>query len=383
MTALPPPVMAVLLFVVWGTTALRLVWTRHGVVNTRQNVFLVLASITVLMSKSWVHRPLDETFGYGTARHFGNAIIMLSFASLFSLAVAWALGHKKWPRVHVVSMAFCALLGIALLMLSAPARAAGQRLEESGGWQYAGYFVVYAIPSLTVCATVVFVATKSLRRTSVRSERRMFGVLTGIGVVSGLDAGSMAVAAVMSAMGVTNGFTEFRTAINGVTTMFILVGMCSVAVRPAIRAAMETFQLDRPSRLRRQLSPMWRTLTDSVPGVVLELRPADRGALPSRMALHRMCVEIRDSMLVVDEYPQFGRVPPLGEDRDLSVAVGLHLSCMARAAGESPQPDTSQIRSHSVDLRNEVGELARIAGHWAQAGRIAREWVAYRESVPN
>lgn len=381
MDALPPLVTGTFLFIVWGTTAIRLIWTRDGAVNTRQNAFLVLASITVLMSKSWVREPLDRAFGFGTARHFGNAVIMLAFASLLSLAVAWVLGPVRWPRVHVLSMLGAGVLGLALLALSAPARAAGERIEVTGGWQYAAYFVIYAIPSLTFSGVVLGVSVKGVRRAPYRRGRRLFGALIALALVSVVDTASMAVAAVMTALGVTNGFTEFRVAVNGATTMFILVCMCIIAVRPALREMMVTFGFDGASRMRRRLAPMWRTLVGAVPEVVLELHPIDRNALPPEMALHRMCVEIRDAILVVDDYPQFGWAPAVDEDPEFNIAVGLHLSCIARAGGLEPGSGRDRIVSSSVDLRSEAFELSRLSKVWERAGRIARDWADYREPV--
>ncbi|NLE82184.1 MAG: hypothetical protein GX610_21910 [Rhodococcus sp.] len=391
MDVLPPLVTGVLLFVVWGTTAVRLIWTRHGAVNSRQNAFLVLASITMLLSRSWVHQPLDTAFGLGMSRHLGNAVIMLAFASLFSLVVAWVLGPERWPGVHVASMLGAAVLGLALLALGAPASSAGERIETFGGWQYPAYFGIYAIPSLTFAGAIVGISVSGLRRTTDRPDRRVFGALLALACVAAIDTTSMVAAAVMSALGVTNGFTEFRVAVNGIPTMFLLIAMCIFAVRPAVREALIGFGLDADSRMRRRLTPLWQTLSAAVPEVVLELRPADRSALPPAMALHRMCVEIRDAMLVLAEYPQFGRFPPAGEDRDLSIAIGLHLSCLARAGGEEPDGGRDSvvptvtghdhIMSTSVDLRSEARELSRLAHVWERAGRMARNWVDYRESV--
>lgn len=86
---------------------------------------------------------------------------------------------------------------------------------------------------------------------------------------------------------------------------FFVASVCAAGVVaiPLASTLLARTGWDRTGRYCRRLQPLWRDVTAAVPEIVLEL-PRDRhGRVQPATRLHRMIVEIRDSLLHLKRYP--------------------------------------------------------------------------------
>jgi hypothetical protein len=149
--------------------------------------------------------------------------------------------------------------------------------------------------------------------------------------------------------------------------IYTVVGAGVVSV-PAFTRLLERLYLDRFSRQRRRLLPLWRDLTTACPEIVY-LRHADLASNRSRYLLHRTVVEIRDCILLLSRYAGHPDAAIHAADGDPPVrqAVRLALAWSAKISGNSPSGDFVTQQSAAMDLPDEIRELSKLADQWTKA----------------
>lgn len=155
-----------------------------------------------------------------------------------------------------------------------------------------------------------------------------------------------------------------------VTSIVLLAPMVGA---PVLSLLLEAVHLDRYSRLRRRLLPLWRDLTAACPDVVYR---ADGPAATNRTRyqLHRTVVEIRDCILILSRSSRRCDEAPTSratELLELRQALMLALSWDVKMSGKPVVKDMRARRSTSNELIEECDQLGRIAAHWEPAKRLA------------
>ncbi|MCQ4120982.1 MAB_1171c family putative transporter [Rhodococcus tibetensis] len=365
----PPAYMTLpLLLIVWATTILRLTLVRSTVAERRLNAALVFASLSLVLGRPAVRDLIDGGFGYGLTRILGNVCIMLTAASLISLFCVWALGPERLPRIHLFALSAALVAGAIMIALSAPARSRGVSLADEGGWRFAAYCLTYASPIFGAACLNLSISLKAVRSAVAGRERRIFLAVIGLSVFEMADMAIVMLTGVSKAVGDGSTFTESHYDSGAFIRLFAVSAGALIALGPALRAADRRY---RSWRVARRLLPMWQTLTEAVPEVVLELRPDDRRTLSSDDRLDRMGVEIRDAILVLDRYMVFELGNQAGSAAPVVAATRLHLACKARIAGHPAHGTGVLTHSWSSDIGGEPWELARLADHWHDAEQVA------------
>jgi hypothetical protein len=357
-----------LLSIAWATTILRLLLVRSTVAERRLNAALVFASLSLVLGRPAIRDLVDGQFGYGLTRVLGNVCIMLTAASLISLFSVWALGSERLPRIHVFALSAALVAGAIMVVLSAPARSRGISLADEGGWRFAAYCFTYASPIFAAASLNLWISMKAVRSAVAGRERRIFLAVIGLSVFEMADMATVMVTGVSKAVSDGTTFTETHYDSGAFIRLFAVSAGALIALGPALRAAGRRY---RSWRVSRRLLPMWRTLTEAVPEVVLELRPKDRRTLSADDRLDRMGVEIRDAILILDRHVVFELGNQAGSAAPLIVATRLHLACRARIAGHSAHGTGVQAHSWSSDIGGEPWELAKLADHWHDAEQVA------------
>ncbi|MBA8959327.1 MAB_1171c family putative transporter [Rhodococcus opacus] len=360
-----------LLALIWGTTALRLVFVRSTVAEQRINAALVFASLSVALRRQWVRDIVDGVFGAGISSPLGNACIIFTAASLISLFSVWAFGPDRFRRIHAVTLAVAVLPAAALIVLSGPARAQGVGVKAAGGWQYTAFCIAYALPILLAALLIAGISIRSVRAAASGRDRWVFAAVIALSVFEVVSMVVVMIDGVMRTSAADDAVTESHAEAGVFLRLLVVAAGAVIALGPVLRVLLRRY---RSGRTARRLLPVWRTLTAAVPEVVFELRPEDRRALSARARRDRMEVEIRDAILVVDRYLP-GDVGDPAASPVRAAATRLHLACLARAAGHPP---VTGLYSGSSQPGGEPWELARLADHWRDAEHVAAELWARR-----
>ncbi|TQF69223.1 hypothetical protein FK531_10770 [Rhodococcus spelaei] len=368
---MPAVVMWPLLIGIWVITVIRLIVMRTGPAQRRINMILVFWAAVATLRAPEVQSALESHLtDIAVIRPLTHLFAMLAGAAILGLAAAITMGpaEPSWrqPLVYAVTLP----MGLSLLFLSGESRASGLTIEEAGGWQCAAYFVVYAIPMVIAVTVVLGLCVEVLRSAPARREGVAMVILCMMCVLSLLDNISRPVAAFFSAAHVDNALTRWRAESNDV---LFLPEVALVAVVSAIPVV--TMLLRR--RELRQLAPMWSTLTETVPQVVLPASGFEE-------RLHRTVVEIWDATMMLEPYESAAEDTSLERELDRRGIVGdkriavrrsvqLLRACERKRTGRHP---LDAAHGRSVDLGNEdpASEkrvLLGLARSWKLAATIA------------
>lgn len=240
------------------------------------------------------------------------------------------------PSNRLVTFGIPTVVVAALVGLSLPSVVAATPMHENPDWRFAAYYTLYALAPISMCLVAFRIFFVNLRK--ARILREIFGVATSlvVSVLGTLTPLAVASGAILMALGRADETLTAAT-INkehgGLMLPFVAV--CMVVLVPSIwTAIVEIVQGRIVDRDIRVLKPMWDDCTHAVPEVVLRLRPEDEpddGDLEHRrLQLHRMRIEVADSLTVLAAgvRPLSSRDQTVvGSDPKLTHAVELVLAC--------------------------------------------------------
>ncbi|MEV0031855.1 MAB_1171c family putative transporter [Nocardia sp. NPDC050793] len=140
----------------------------------------------------------------------------------------------------------------------------------------------------------------------------------------------------------------------------------SVSAIPLISTLITRLGHDRTGRYLRRLQPLWTDLTAAVPEVVLATT-ADRRPPDPAIRLHRMTMEIRDSLLHLRRYVSL-------DDADYQdpqvytrrIAEAIVVKTAGRPPVDSPAKPKNRAQPGVRDLNAELHELLALAHAWPQ-----------------
>ncbi|WP_067472098.1 DUF6545 domain-containing protein [Nocardia amamiensis] len=210
-------------------------------------------------------------------------------------------GPVRYKTRFRIAIGGAASLGVALILLSSPARAQGVSIAEYGGLRYGIYLGLLSTPAVFVSGYMLRnLPVLRLRATSPR-EANIVRILVVVAVLSVVPVSSLVLFAALGALGLGTDFTrhmyDFTSdgLASGEPQLLFAAVLTLVVVPSCARAAARLRQLT-------QLYPLWRDLTAAVPEVVFSLRWGDRwGATPAER-VERLHIEIRDAAEIVARY---------------------------------------------------------------------------------
>ncbi|MEU7229354.1 MAB_1171c family putative transporter [Streptomyces chrestomyceticus] len=208
----------------------------------------------------------------------------------------------------------------------------------------------------TVIATCLFMGySRHAGDVWLRVGLRLLGIGTGLGAFYTVFCAARLLTRLAHEPFVTDDHTALSVAhiIEDTAIVFIVVGNSVPACGVLWRALCDW-------RTLRRLRPLWSSLTEAVPNIVLE-GPIHRTL---RIRLHRQVIEIHDARLVLASYasPQLreqahhraAQVLRDGERRTaLAEALWLRAACEAKLAGAQPLDDSAErltVLSEHSDL---------------------------------
>ncbi|WP_159849846.1 MAB_1171c family putative transporter [Nocardia sp. CY41] len=379
MTSSAPPVIAWLII---GSSALvallRLAWL-HGRSrpSERQVTYaLTCAVIAALLREGTVQTALADAglLGIGFTRQLGTTFIVATFAPLIVLAQSWSDRWSEQTSAGYRRMRWTvwAAVGVSMtlmLLLGAHARALGQYIDRTEGWQTVAYFAFFSgwcgVTGLLVSAAGV----RELRAGQLRPSHKLtYLLILFVGAWTLEEAVSIFASSVCAATGTGAAFVDFRFQANENNFVY-MVGLGSLAASARIGTEIaRRLGIDSASRTVRQLAPMWRDLVTTCAEIP---RPAHSDPDPDpRRRMHRMVVEIRDALLVLG---RFAEPMPANVPADVAEAVQIARASHRKAGGARPGSYLRlQASAPGRDIVDETRTLRRVARHWGRAQTYLR-----------
>ncbi|MEU2251545.1 MAB_1171c family putative transporter [Nocardia xishanensis] len=154
---------------------------------------------------------------------------------------------------------------------------------------------------------------------------------------------------------------------------FLLSAVAAPAVVavPLVSTLLTHIGWDRTGRYCRRLRPMWTDLTAAVPEIVLEPRRDQNRRTDPAIRLHRMTVEIRDSLLHLKRYSDSpDDLAATGGDPHI-YARRIAEAIATKATGHPPSTSRFtpryQVQPGARDLTAELRQLLALAKAWPHA----------------
>ncbi|WP_327116527.1 hypothetical protein OHB12_04840 [Nocardia sp. NBC_01730] len=347
----------------------RLLWLSVGARPSERLVTyaLLFGTASGLLRERAVQDWLAQmgVFSVGFVRQLSTAVMVVTVAPLLLLAASWS---DRWPAhaARTIRLVWVSVYVSAALMLIAgtPARARGQYIDRTEGWQTSVYFATFSAWCGVTGILMVTTSTKELRAGDLRPLHRVtYLMIVIVGVWALEEAVSIFVSSVCAATGTGRAFTEFRFRANENNYIYMLGGGALVATAGVVTEFMRRLRIDPASQAVRHLTPMWEELVQACPEIPRPMRQDVE--MSPRRRVHRMTVEIRDSLLVLGRYAD-----PVADDIDgpageaIQIVRALHRKQSGATVGQYRR---LQHAAPGRDIVDETRALRRIADRWDDA----------------
>ncbi|MEU2257167.1 MAB_1171c family putative transporter [Nocardia xishanensis] len=346
---------------------------RDTIIDRLINRAIAASLVGMLLRESWFEHALtwalpgDDDIVVNLARQLSFGAILLIVSNLYGIAKLWdgADPDRAFQRQRIYDLVV-ATATVIILIAGTPARRANLLVDQLLGWPAVVLWIAFCLP---VGITAVLVGRICIREMLTgditRQERAVFVVILCTAVALGFDVSTIVIetiGCVLTDRPVLDPEMH-RKAWSFATSTFFAV---SVSAVPLISTLTVRLGRDRTGCYLRRLRPLWTDLTAAVPEVVLD-STASRGQPDPAIRLHRMTMEIRDSLLHLRRYVTID-----GADyQDPQVYTRRIAEAMvAKAAGRPPVDNTAKPkhRAHPGvrDLNAELHELLALAHAWPQ-----------------
>ncbi|MFE9577482.1 DUF6545 domain-containing protein [Nocardia sp. NPDC006044] len=386
-------------------TLIRLALTLHTSVFGRMiNTLLGFDSAAALLREPVFARQVAKFVPGGLPTVFDtwHWLTVTAWACGLGMALLHENGPVRYRSQFKIVIGISAVIGLAFVFLSAPARSQGMTsVAEYGGWRYGIYIGLYsALPVIVSGYYYILKVRGTVWRTTSLWERITVAALVCFGVASSLPVCMMAVSVVLDAVGAGNAFTRNTYALvadgfaSGEPGLFVFAALVTVYVPSAVQAVVQQLRLDRESRAARRMYPLWRDLTSAAPQVVFQLKRADNWNVSPQERLHRRRMEIHDAAEIVARYvlPLPNTIDDLIENtveeddqEDLRMVAELFLAAkrLTDAGGEpagEPAARGADVPDEQTLLR--LWQPTKSLIHTAGLGTDRRTPISARRFVP-
>ncbi|MFD3705784.1 MAB_1171c family putative transporter [Nocardia sp. NPDC058658] len=375
------PVLIAVLLIAVG----RCLLLNHKVVDQLINRALLAAISGILLREAWFEDLVGTLVWFADHDQVVHVCRQLSFGSIL-LCVAYIYGIAKlwdgagatgaWKRQRRYTLVAVAAT-VVILIAGTPARRADQLIDQAMGWPAVIAWTAFYVPLAVIAFAIARISFRELRNADPSTQWRervvCFGVL-GLSICLGLDA---ITTPIITATAVIGDHPAHDPEMIRKAWIFFIANVVASAVVaiPLVSTVAARVGWDRTGRYCRRLHPLWADLTASTPEIVL---PVDGlGHVEPSTRLHRMIIEIHDSLLQLRKY-----VPTTDTSIDgpgaavLPYAVRIAEAVEAKSAGRLPVmanavPTPSNGYLGARDPGTDLQQLLELAAAWPIARRIA------------
>ncbi|MET8774554.1 MAB_1171c family putative transporter [Nocardia sp. NPDC004654] len=358
---------------------------RDSIVDRLINRGLAATLCANLLQEAWFEKSLvwllpgDDSDVVNIARQLSLGASVLTVSHVYGVAKLWAGAEpahawRRQRRYYLVTITTTAVILIA----GTPARRADQLIDQTLGWPAVVVWVAFSLPLGATALLLGRICVREIRIASATTWRER--ALYTTSVCSTLGLGAVAVVYPLeTAISVMTGQPSFAPEMHWKGWSGFLISAVAVPAAvtvPLISTLLAHTGWDRTGRYCRRLQPLWADLTAAVPEIVLETRRDHNGRIDPAIRLHRMTVEIRDSLLHLKRYSDSpGDLAAAGGDPRIS-ARRIAEAIATKAAGHPPSTSRFtpryQVRSGARDLNAELRRLLALAKAWPHARGLPR-----------
>ncbi|MBJ8342916.1 hypothetical protein JGU71_28900 [Antrihabitans sp. YC3-6] len=314
--------------------------------------------------------PFDDANLINAMRQASFGFILLTVACIYGIAKAWSGSDTSTVRQRQWIYDGVAVVATAVILVAGtPARNLNLLLDQALGWETVVAWSAFYAPLAVTSALIGRVFVAELRAKDVtRREAALYVGVLALAAAIGLDSVATPIVTLFEVISGSESKDPEMT-LKALTFFGATTGAAIVSSVPLISVLLASAKLDRTGRYCRRLQPLWKDLTATVPEIVLH---RSSGPHSSATRLHRMIIEIRDSLLHLKKFA------PNSVTFDDSIDTGTYAYEIARAIQNKhggAQPSRVQahkpLRVGARDLTAELNQLLAIAGAWPAARRRA------------
>lgn len=329
----------------WYVTAPLFVWV-IGILGLRSIVLVDKRSVdkaiawfafwlivVALLREPWVHSPLYKLgFELSDIRVMTHTAAIAAAAAIFMLGLYWREVRRPPKRLLPALVAFTIGCGLALFLVSLPARDQGVAVEELENWRTGLYMTIYSLPT-PVAEVLILAISAGLIRERSTSARVFLGTVVFVAAAtSTFDHLSRLAVGWFLSFGIHNGLTDARAESNDLFFLPVMAGLAVLAIPSIVTSIRIHRGRDSAAVAVKVLGPMWSTLTNTLPQYRL---PQTHGLGAASGLEHRMRVEIEDCIGVLNYH-----LPP-GTQWPSDPQGRAHMLMRALAEYENGTPPTS------------------------------------------
>ncbi|MFI2475719.1 MAB_1171c family putative transporter [Nocardia xishanensis] len=353
---------------------------RDSIVDRLINRALAAALFEYLLRETWFQQSLawllpgDDSDVVNIARQLSLGATVLAVSNIYGFVKLWAGADpahtwRRQRRYYLVTITATAVILIA----GTPARHADQLIDQTLGWPAVVVWVAFSLPLGATALLGGRVSVREMRRAvdTTWQERALYTAL--LGTIVGLGAIAV-VYPLETAINVMTGQPSLDPEMHWKAwSSFLLSAVAAPAVVavPLVSTLLTHIGWDRTGRYCRRLRPMWTDLTAAVPEIVLEPRRDQNRRTDPAIRLHRMTVEIRDSLLHLKRYSDSpDDLAATGGDPHI-YARRIAEAIATKATGHPPSTSRFtpryQVQPGARDLAAELRQLLALAKAWPHA----------------
>lgn len=357
----------VIAYVVVG---IRLTWFDASAGERRITAVLALAASGCVLRESVVQEAMasisPEYLSVGFTRQLSTTVIVLAMAPFFMVVLSWTLQDREPSWLSSAVYATAASFVPLMLLVGAGARESGQYIDKAEGWRTIAYFAMFAIWVGGMAFVLLKACVSELRRGALAPRHILsYLVIGAIGLWAAEEAASIMTSALFASQGVQEEFVQLRFTMNE-NNFVLMVGLGAVcAALPACSVVLERFGIDRTTRDIRALQELWTDLTSACPEVRY-VPSQDQEPVSSGRRLHRMTIEIRDSILILKH---FTSTQPSVDDTALQTAIALRDAAASKSANNAPGHPSAAVKLTPAS-GSETRALKAIASQWKNAATL-------------
>ncbi|WP_433682901.1 MAB_1171c family putative transporter [Nocardia sp. CA-119907] len=358
---------------------------RDSFVDRLINRALAAALCENLLRDAWFEQSLawllpgDDSDVVNIARQLSLGATLLGISNIYGFAKLWAGADpaqtwRRQRRYYLVTITATAVILIA----GTPARRADQLIDQALGWPAVVVCFAFSLPLGATALLLGRVSVREMRAVGATTwqERALYTAVLGTIVGLGAIAVVYPLGTVISLM---TGRPSFDPEMHWEAwSGFLLsaVGAPAVVTVPLISTLLTHIGWDRTGRYCRRLQPMWADVTAAAPEIVLEMRRDHNGRADPAVRLHRMTVEIRDSLLHLKRYSDSPDDLTATSSDPRIYARRIAEAIANKAAGHPPSASRftlrHQIQPGARDLDAELRQLLTLAKAWPHVRGLAK-----------
>lgn len=350
-TSLPWYVTAPLFVWVIGILGLRsIVLVDKRSVDKAISWFAFWLIVVALLREPWVHSPLYKLgFELSDIRVMTHTAAIAAAAAIFMLGLYWREVRRPPKGLLPTLVVFTIGCGLALFLVSLPARDQGVAVEELENWRTGLYMTIYSLPTPVAEVLILAISVGLIRERSTGARLFLGTVVFVAAATSTFDHLSRLAVGWFLSFGVHNGLTDARAESNDLFFLPVMAGLAVLAIPSIVTSIRIHRGRDSAAVAVKVLGPMWSTLTNTLPQYRL---PQTHGLAAASGLEHRMRVEIEDCIGVLNYY-----LPP-GTQWPSDPQGRAHMLMRALAEYENGTPPTSTRPPSWLSSSDQVLALA-------------------------